>query len=224
MCEKWNWGWWEDCAFTLPSVFTTEPQVTMFTQLMSACSAQDSLCITTAMWRCRNPFSQWQRNFQWKLRSHWLKFVPQRHGAVIKWVPVLMKMCWNAKKQIANFMGPTWGPPWSCRTQMSPMLAPWTLLQGRRVSRDKNGCLASDPRTSRSSRWTVGAKLWTINSRTTDGAQKIHFLLTERRTFWLPMARRSSCWPFGHTISGSCSVDWFAPRRPNYLPTNAPFK
>ena len=30
--------------------------------------------------------------------------------------------------QIAKFMGPTWGPPGSCRPQMSPMLAPWTLL------------------------------------------------------------------------------------------------
>ena len=28
-----------------------------------------------AIWRCRNPFSQWQRSFQRKLRSHWLKFV-----------------------------------------------------------------------------------------------------------------------------------------------------
>ena len=27
-------------------------------------------------------------------------------------------------------MGPTWGPPWSCRPQMGPMLAPWTLLSG----------------------------------------------------------------------------------------------
>ena len=25
-------------------------------------------------------------------------------------------------------MGPTWGPPGSCRPQMGPMLAPWTLL------------------------------------------------------------------------------------------------
>ena len=25
-------------------------------------------------------------------------------------------------------MGPTWGPPGSCRSQMGPMLAPWTLL------------------------------------------------------------------------------------------------
>ena len=32
--------------------------------------------------------------------------------------------------QIAKFMGPTWGPPWSCRPQMAPMLVPWTLLAG----------------------------------------------------------------------------------------------
>ena len=30
--------------------------------------------------------------------------------------------------QIARSMGPTWGPPGSCRPQMDPMLAPWTLL------------------------------------------------------------------------------------------------
>ena len=32
--------------------------------------------------------------------------------------------------QIANFMWPTWGPSGSCRSQMGPMLAPWTLLSG----------------------------------------------------------------------------------------------
>ena len=32
--------------------------------------------------------------------------------------------------QIAKFMGPTWGPPGSCRPQMGRMLAPWTLLSG----------------------------------------------------------------------------------------------
>ena len=31
---------------------------------------------------------------------------------------------------IAKFMGPTSGPPGSCRPQMGPMLAPWTLLLG----------------------------------------------------------------------------------------------
>ena len=37
-------------------------------------------CLITAIWRCRNPFSQWQRIFQRKLRSHWLKFL--RHQAI----------------------------------------------------------------------------------------------------------------------------------------------
>ena len=32
--------------------------------------------------------------------------------------------------QIAKFVGPTWGPPGSCRPQMGPMLAPWTSLSG----------------------------------------------------------------------------------------------
>ena len=32
--------------------------------------------------------------------------------------------------QIAKFMGPTWGSPGTCRPQMGPMLAPWTLLSG----------------------------------------------------------------------------------------------
>ena len=36
---------------------------------------------------------------------------------------------------IARFMGPTWGPSGADRTQVGPMLAPWTLLSGilRRV-------------------------------------------------------------------------------------------
>ena len=36
----------------------------------------------------------------------------------------------NVTTQIAKFMGPTWGPPGSCRPQLGPMLAPWTLLSG----------------------------------------------------------------------------------------------
>ena len=32
--------------------------------------------------------------------------------------------------QTTKFMVPTWGPPGSCRSQMGPMLAPWTLLSG----------------------------------------------------------------------------------------------
>ena len=32
--------------------------------------------------------------------------------------------------QITRSVEPTWGPPGSCRAQMGPMLAPWTLLSG----------------------------------------------------------------------------------------------
>ena len=42
--------------------------------------------------------------------------------------------------QIAKFMGPTWSPPGSCRPQMGPMLAPWTLLSG------SSPCLSGDKR------------------------------------------------------------------------------
>ena len=31
---------------------------------------------------------------------------------------------------IAKFLGPTWGPSGADRTQVGPMLAPWTLLSG----------------------------------------------------------------------------------------------
>ena len=37
-------------------------------------------------------------------------------------------------RSIAKFMGPTWGPPGSCRPQMGPMLATWTLLSGDPVT------------------------------------------------------------------------------------------
>ena len=32
--------------------------------------------------------------------------------------------------QVARFMWPTWGPPGSCRLQVGPTLAPWTLSSG----------------------------------------------------------------------------------------------
>ena len=36
-------------------------------------------CFSKASWRCRNPFSQWQHIFPWKLFSHWLKVLRQHH-------------------------------------------------------------------------------------------------------------------------------------------------
>ena len=44
-------------------------------------------CPITAIWRCHNNSSQWQRSFQWKLRSHWLKFLWRHHVAVVRQGP-----------------------------------------------------------------------------------------------------------------------------------------
>ena len=46
-------------------------------------------CVTTAIWRCCNSFNQWQHSSQRKLRSHWLKFLWQRHVAIVKQGPGL---------------------------------------------------------------------------------------------------------------------------------------
>ena len=45
-------------------------------------------------------------------------------------VVFLIKMLGKATL-IARFMGPTWGPSGAGRTQMGPMLVPWTLLSGQ---------------------------------------------------------------------------------------------
>ena len=44
-------------------------------------------CLTTEIWRCRKPFSQWQRSFQRNLHSLWLKFLRQRRVAVVRQGP-----------------------------------------------------------------------------------------------------------------------------------------
>ena len=56
-------------------------------------------------------------------------------GPIHKNIKVIKGQPWYSLEMlkaslIAKFMGPTWGPPGSCRPQMGPMLAPWTLLSG----------------------------------------------------------------------------------------------
>ena len=45
-------------------------------------------------------------------------------------VTILFDISQSLQTQIARFAWPTWGPPGSCRPQVGPMLAPWTLLSG----------------------------------------------------------------------------------------------
>ena len=42
----------------------------------------------------------------------------------------IMLSCYWIGSLIARSMGPTWGPPVADRTQVGPMLAPWTLISG----------------------------------------------------------------------------------------------
>ena len=46
-------------------------------------------CLTTATWRCRKNFSQWECSFHWKRRCHWLEFLRQHQIAVVRQGPVL---------------------------------------------------------------------------------------------------------------------------------------
>ena len=42
-----------------------------------------------------------------------------------------ISVCFKLITQIAKVMGPTWVPPGSCRPQLGPMLASWTLISGK---------------------------------------------------------------------------------------------
>ena len=54
--------------------------------------------------------------------------------AIISWHIFIMdqrnRKSVTRRTQIVRFMWPTWDPPGADRTQMGPMLAPWTLLSG----------------------------------------------------------------------------------------------
>ena len=55
------------------------------------------------------------------------------HGWIIiceLWLDVFGRKLTMLISLIAKFMGPTWGPSGADRTQVGPMLVPWTLLSG----------------------------------------------------------------------------------------------
>ena len=53
---------------------------------------------------------------------------PQPRAVLLRWN--LGGFLWHVYALIAGFMWPIWGPPGADRTQVGPMLAPWTLLSG----------------------------------------------------------------------------------------------
>ena len=65
-----------------------------------------------------------------------------------------------ASAQISKFMGPTWGLPGAARSQVGPMLAPWTLLSGRICH---SNCKAYDLTTlSLQLTWSSDTRRWNL--------------------------------------------------------------
>ena len=68
--------------------------------------------------------------------SLWLKAVHLPTFSITRYwflyqVNVVRTLLYSNKSLLDNKVhGATWGPPGSCRPQMGPMLAPWTLLSG----------------------------------------------------------------------------------------------
>ena len=63
--------------------------------------------------------------------SHYTDYVRKKSGGRQPFVSLLpLGQSSYTTALIARFMGPTWGPFGAGRTQVGPMLAPWTLLSG----------------------------------------------------------------------------------------------
>ena len=74
--------------------------------------------------------------------------------------------------EIAKFMGPTWGPPESCRPQMCPILDPWTMLSENLIKNTCNRYPVAHPwvwdiecffMRSESDLYSLPSSLWTYN-------------------------------------------------------------
>ena len=62
-------------------------------------------CLTTATWRSRKNFNQWERNFLWKLRCHWVKGLRRRQIAVVRQGPGNLPASWVGTFRISGELG-----------------------------------------------------------------------------------------------------------------------
>ena len=104
-----------------------------------------------------------------------LKSPPSNHRCAV-WLQDMQSPCMMTPL-IARFMGPTWGPSGADRTQVGPMLAPWTLLFG--AGRLNNGCRH------------ISCENWTMNysDHRTCHKQILNILLQ--------VLRGDACWELG---------------------------
>ena len=88
------------------------------------------MCRTTDLFYTLSNISGWSVKFVWIL-SIFNQTLFFSHYTGHHKCSLVLSSFHNKSTQIARFMGPTWGPPGDDRTQVGPMLAPWTLLSGQ---------------------------------------------------------------------------------------------
>ena len=109
-------------------------------------------------------------------------------------------------------MGPIWGPPGSCRPQMGPMLAPWTLLSGKPSNSQlqggaffaKLGCFPTTVSNWRWCRMVRNKSYFRKNKRASKWSSSRHcphFPPWQQLTYLGPI-RKSSSW----CSSSSCQI------------------
>ena len=124
-CQKVKHLWWRHQIHGLISI-------SCFTSLWWQCSVHRYHCnyMDCGYYSIMN-VTVWIKLFYLKISTdreinEW-SFIKQ--PLVLWYVSSHSQSIWQLT-QIAKFMGPTWDQPGSCRPQVGPMLAPWTLLSG----------------------------------------------------------------------------------------------
>ena len=104
------------------------------TGFKSICFTYDALC-SSSMCVCRDVIMWHYRyivlKFQSSGKNLLYTFGTSRSACCNILYATIMIHMEHLRTLIARFMGPTWGPSGADRTQMGPMLSPWTLLSGR---------------------------------------------------------------------------------------------
>ena len=101
-------------------------QITNETECLNG--SKRCIYLDTVLAYIRHPFIE----YSYHIKLKWNDFVANYDKHMMCRVKLRLKA--PVISLSAKFMGPTWGPPGSCRPQMGPMLAPWTLLSGIFIS------------------------------------------------------------------------------------------
>ena len=100
-----------------------------------------------------------------------------------KWLHPLKRV----ETLIARFMGPTWGPTGADRTQVGPILAPWTLLPGKQLFT----CVPTSTAIWLNCRWSyyIDAKLHHADKKSGSRHQMLAFI-RYRPLWWKSIGHR----------------------------------